>query len=202
MLWTLLMSLATASTIYVDSHNPVLCKLDGALVRKEPATRIIIPELSDNAKYRVEITNLLGATIAFLDVDMNGRDEVYLDYHDGYLDEVRPDHEEMAVDHDGVRVLPYEEFRDLMRKLVKGSVKKKLKVLDARTQGWGITMRQTDEILASFHSRADRMAALERIATRISEPDKFHYLEHHFGVKSDRERMAQMFQTILDQKDQ
>ena len=197
MLWTLLMSLATAGTIYVDSQSPVLCKLDGQLVRKEPATRIIIPELADG-DYRVEITNLLGATIAFLDIDIDGRDEVYLSYHDGYLDEVVPEHEQKAMDHDGLPPLPDTNFRDLMRKLVKGSTKKKLKHLDKRTQGWLMTMRQTDEMLASFHTRADRMSALELIAERISEPDKFRFLDHHFGVKSDRERMAQMFQTLID----
>ena len=197
MFWTLLTSLAAAGTIYVDSQSPVLCKLDGQLVRKDPAVRIIIPDVVDG-EYRVEITNLLGATIAFLDVDLEDNEDLFLQFQDGYLDVVVPDHEKKAIDQNGLQRIPETEFRDLMRKLVRGSLKAKLKQLDKRTLGWGLSMRQADEMLSSFHSRADRMTALELVAERILEPEKYPFLTHHFGVKSDRERLEQLFQTLIE----
>ena len=196
MILTLLLSLANAGTIYVDSNSPVLCKVDSELVRKDPATRIIIPDLVE-ATYHVEITNLFGSTVAFLDVDMPWQGDVYLHYDGHYFDVVEPENEVVAINHDGLPSLANNAFRDMMRKLVKGSTKKKLKTLDKRSLGSSMTMRQTDEMLSSFHSRQDRMAALMLISDRLSEPDKCSFLEHHFGVKSDRERMHQLCDAIV-----
>ena len=46
MFWWLLASLASAGTVYIDCDTPVLAKIDGDLVRKDPTTRIIIPDVA------------------------------------------------------------------------------------------------------------------------------------------------------------
>jgi hypothetical protein len=196
MIWTLLTTLATAGTIYVDSINPVLCKVDNELVRKDPATRIIVPDLAEGA-YHVEITNLFGSTIAFKDVDMSWQGDVHLKFDGDYLDEVVPENEAEAIDQDGLSPLGDLAFRDMMRKLVKGSAKKKLKVLDACSKGGSMTIRQIDEMLASLHTRQDRRAALVLISDRMSQPNMCAFLDHHFGVKSDREAMHELCDAIV-----
>ena len=195
MLWCCLAALASAGTIYLDATTPVLVKLDGELVRKEPATRVIAPDLEEGP-YKVEITNLTGKTIAFKEVTVAWREDVYLEYADGYLDVVTPPAELMYSDK-GLPIIPENIYTKMMRKLVKGSVKKKLKVLDGYTEGYGLTMAQVDDLLNAFHLRQDRLAALVMISDRVTEPDKYPALNHHFAVPSDQERMVELFEAIL-----
>ena len=192
----LLAALASAGNIYVDSSTPVLVKLEGELVRKDPATRIVIADLAEST-YKVEITNLLGNTIAWKDVKIGWDDNVNLEFADGYLDVVKDAAELMYAGKKNLPIMPYDDFAKVERKLVKGSVKKKLKHLDAMTQDWGLTMKQTDEVLEAFEKREDRLAALYQVVDHCTEPDKYNLLLRHFGVKSDRDKATALFEAVL-----
>ena len=198
MLAWLLITIASAGTIYVDAANPVLVKVEGDLVRKEPATRIVVPDLAEGP-YKVEITNLFGKTLAFTDVEMTWDGEIHLAFDGRYLDQVNSAAEEVygAATPDGTPMLSDVNFTAMMRKLVKGSTKKKLKHLDKFTVDHGLTMNQASDLLASFHTREDRLAARVMILDRITEPDKYAALNHHFAVRSDREKMHELFEAIL-----
>ncbi len=199
MFWWLLASLATAGTVYIDCDSPVLAKLDGELVRKDPTTRIIIPDLVEGT-YRVEVTNLLGGTLAFMDVSMNWDDDVYLEYADKHLGKVQDETEQLFIGDDSRPVVPDATFSKMERKLVKGSLNKKLKTMAKYTEGYAVTMRQVDTLLSSYHSRQDRLAALYKLVDLCNEPDKYHALNHHFGVDSDRKKMHDIFEATLNQE--
>lgn len=194
-LW-LLAALAHGGTINVDASTPVLVKLEGDLVRKEPATRIVIPDLSEG-EYKVEITNLLGKTLAFKDVKVGWDDYVNMSYEDGYLDVVQDAVEAVYGDDPKVQLMPITQFAKLQRKLVKGSTKKKLKYMMEYTEGYGLTMTQTDDVLNAFHKREDRLAALFQIVDRVAEPSKYGALDHHFAVQSDLQKMHELFEAVL-----
>lgn len=196
MIWWLLAALASAGTIYVDAATPVLVKLEGDLVKKEPATRIVIPDLAQST-YKVEITNLFGNTLAFKEVDVTWDGNVNLEYQDGYLDIVQAAAEAVYADKSSLPLMPVTQYSRLERKMVKGKTKKKLKVLDEYTQGYGLTMKQTDDVLYAFDKREDRLTALVLILDRIAEPDKYAALNHHFAVKSDLGKMHQLFEAVL-----
>lgn len=194
-LW-LAAALAAAGNIYIDATTPVLVKLEGELVRKDPATRIVIPDLAEST-YKVEITNLFGNTLAFKDVTIGWDDNVNLEYDDGYLDVVKDAAELVYGGKKGLAIVPHDTMAKLERKLVKGSTKKKMKRLDDTLEGWGLTMQQTDDLLNAFHKREDRLAALYQIVDKVTEPEKYNLLMHHFGVKSDRDKMIALFEAVL-----
>lgn len=192
----LLAALATAGNIYVDSKTPILVKLEGELVRKDPATRIVIPDLAQST-YKIEVTNLLGNTIAWKEVDVSWDDDVNLEFSDGRLDLVQEATELVYGGKNQLPIMPFDKFDKLERKLVKGGLKKKLKNLVAMTEGWGLTMKQTDEVLGAFDKREDRIAALYEIIDHCTEPEKYNALMHLFPVKSDRERASELFEAVL-----
>ncbi len=189
-------ALATAGDIYIDSATPVLVRLEGELVRKDPATRIVIPDLSPST-YRVEITNLFGNTLAFRDVQITWDNDVNLEYADGYLDEVKPAAEVVYAGKNKLPLIPHDDFARLERKLIKGSTNKKLKRVERALAGWGLTMAQTDDLLSAFHKREDRITALYAIVDHITEPEKYNVLMHHFPVKSDRDKVYELFEAVL-----
>ena len=195
MLWVLA-ALATAGNIYIDADTPVLVKLEGELVRKDPATRIVIPDLAQST-YKVEITNLFGNTLAWKDVDVDWSGSINLEYADGYLDEVQAAVDLLYAGRQNLPLLPHNDFAKLERKLVKGSLKKKLARLDSALVEWGLTMQQTDKLLVAFHKREDRLAALYQMVDKITEPEKYGLLTHHFAVKSDRDKMTALFEAVL-----
>ena len=199
MFWWLLASLASAGTVYIDCDTPVLAKIDGELVRKDPTTRIIIPDLTEG-DYHIEITNLLGATQAYLDVTMDWENDLYLEYDDKHLGKVVDEQEALFLNGDERPVVPDTTFGKMKRKLVKGSLKKKLKVMQKYTADHAVTMRQIDTLLSAFHSRQDRLAALYYLVDLCNEPDKYHALNHHFGVDSDREKMQALFKATLGEE--
>ena len=192
----LLAALATAGNIYIDASTPVLVKLEGELVRKDPATRIVIADLAQST-YKVEITNLLGNTIAWKEVDVGWDDSVNMEFADGYLDVVKEAAELIYAGKKNLPIMPTEDFAKIERKLVKGSLKKKLKTLETMTEGWGLTMKQTDEILDSFERREDRLTALYSIIDINTEPEKYNAILRHFSVKSDREKASALFEAVL-----
>ncbi|NCG18318.1 MAG: DUF4476 domain-containing protein [Rhodobacterales bacterium] len=198
MFWWLLASLASAGTVYIDCDTPVLAKIDGDLVRKDPTTRIIIPDLTEG-DYRVEITNLLGVTQAFVDVTIGWDNDLYFEYTDTHLDIV-VEEQELFLNGDNRPVVSDTNFGKMKRKLMKGSLKKKLKTLEKYTSDHAVTMRQVDSLLSAFHSREDRLAALYYLVDHCNELDKYSALNRHFAVDSDREKMHNLFEAALSQQ--
>ena len=198
MFWWLLASLASAGTVYIDCDTPVLAKIDGDLVRKDPTTRIIIPDLTEG-DYRVEITNLLGVTQAFVDVTIGWDNDLYLEYTDKHLD-IIVEEQELFLNGDNRPVVSDTNFGKMKRKLMKGSLKKKLKTLEKYTSDHAVTMRQVDSLLSAFHSREDRLAALYHLVDHCNELDKYSALNRHFAVDSDREKMHNLFEAALGQQ--
>lgn len=197
MFWWLLATFASAGNIYIDASTPILARIQGEkLVKKEPSTRIVIPDLAEST-YVVEITDLFGKVIAFKEVSVGWDQNVNLTYEDGYLDVVAEAADLVYADRGGLPLLPHANFAKLERKLVKGSVSKKLKMLDKYTVGYGLTMKQTDEVLSAFHTREDRLAALYQIVDICTEPTKYAVLNHHFAVTSDRDKMTALFEAVL-----
>ena len=42
-----------------------------------------------------------------------------------------------------------------------------------------------------------RLAALYQMVDKITEPEKYGLLTHHFAVKSDRDKMTALFEAVL-----
>jgi hypothetical protein len=192
-LW-LLASLALAGNIHIDAKTPILVKLDGDLVRQDPASRVVIDGL-DPGRYHIEVCNLFGNTMAFADVSVDYNEEVYYLYEGKRLEQVQ-DHvtEVLGQYEDFDPGLPDSEFRNLMRKTLKGSLTKKLKQVTKRTDGYSLDMRQTDELLTSFHKRDERLQVLMMIHEIIRDRRNASALKHHFGVESDQIKMLELFE--------
>ncbi len=188
---------AMAGNIYIDATSPVLARLQGEkLVKKEPAMRIVIPDLSEST-YVVEITDLFGKVLAFKEVDVGWDTNVNLTYDHGYLDEVKAAAELVYAEKGGLPIMPHDLYAKLERKLVKGSTAKKLKMIDKYTPGYGFSMKQTDDVLTAFHKREDRLTALYHSIDLVTEPGKYQVLNHHFPVRSDLDKMHALFEAVL-----
>ncbi len=196
LLW-LFATFAMAGNIYIDATSPILARLQGEkLVKKEPSMRVVIADLSEST-YTVEITDLFGKVLAFKEVDVGWDTNVNLTYDHGYLDEVQDAAELVYAEKGGLPILPHTLYAKLERKLVKGSTTKKLKMIDKYTAGYGLSMQQTDDMLTAFHKRDDRLTALYHSIDIITEPGKYGVLNHHFPVRSDLEKMQQLFEAVL-----
>jgi len=195
MVWWLLASLAMAGNIHIDAHSPILVKLDGELVRKDPAARIVIDDL-DPGNYRIEICNLVGNTVAFSDVSVDHDEEVFFKYEGKNLDRVQDyvtavfgDMEEKFDP-----LLTDEAFRDLMRKVVKGSFTKKQAQVVKRTTGYSMEIRQVDDLLTAFGKREERLFIALMLRDQVRDPQNAARLDEHFGVESDRDKMREAYQ--------
>ena len=192
MMWWLLASLAIAGNIHVDANSPILVKLDGNYVRNDPSSRVLIDNL-DPGRYRIEICNLVGNTMAFADVSIDYDEELYYKYQDKRLDQVRDRVTEVLGDQSFDPAMDDVDFRFLMRKTLKGSLAKKEKQVAKRTAGLSIDIRQLDELLTSFEKREDRLYVVRILREIIRDPQNATALQHHFGVESDRDKMMTLF---------
>jgi len=193
MFWCLLASLAVAGNIHIDAKSPVLVKLDGDYVRQDPAARIVIDSL-DPGKYRIEICNLVGNTMAFADVSVKFDEEVYYKYAEKRLERVQDHVTEVLGAQDFAPAMQDAEFRNLMRKTLKGSLTKKLKQVVKRTAGYSVDIRQMDELLTSFHKREERLQVCALLRKSVRDAHNAAALNHHFGVETDREKMIKLFE--------
>jgi len=194
MVWWILASLALAGNIHIDAHSPVLVKLNGDLVRKDPAVRIMIDDL-DPGSYRIEICNLVGNTMAFADVSIDYDEEVLFNYEGKHLDRVQDEVTEIFGDME-VKFDPLmtdEEFRFLMRKIVKGSYAKKEGQVIKRTSGRSMDIRQLDQLLTSFEKRDERLHIVLLMRELVRDPQNAARLDGHFGVESDRDKMREAY---------
>ena len=191
MFWWLLAGLATAGNIHIDAQSPVLVKVNGVLVRKDPASRIVVEKL-DPGTHRVEICNLVGNPVAFADVSLAYDEQVFYKYANQRLDPVEDAVNQVYGDDLGQTFDPLLSdlgFRDLMRKVVKGSGAKKSAHVMKRTAGYSLEIRHLDLLLASFEKREDRLAVALLVRDRIRDPQNASRLDHHFGVATDLQKM-------------
>ncbi len=192
LLW-LFTSLALAGNIHIEAKSPILVKLDGQYVRSDPSARIVIDSL-EPGKYNIEIVNLVGNIMAHADVSVAFEEEIYFSYADKRLDRVQ-DHvlEELGDEFHDPALQDF-EFRNLMRKTLKGSLTKKLKQVAKRTAGYSVDVRQVDELLTSFHKREERLQVVVMLKDAIRDGQNAPALDHHFGVETDRLKMRELFE--------
>lgn len=196
MFFWLLAPLAAAGNIYVESATPILVKVDSQMVQQEPTTRVIIHDLPEGS-VRVEVMNLLQKTIASTTVYIGEKDSINLLFEDRQIYEVEDAVTEVYGNTDWPAPIPQYNLVKLNRKLVGGSLKRKLKFLDSLTQGYSMTMREVDDMLNGFHQGKDRLVALTLIIDRIREPQNYTAIREHFPVDAERQSMEDMFEAIL-----
>ena len=194
-LW-LLAPLAAAGNIYVESATPILVKVDSQIVQQEPTTRVIIHDVPEGS-VRVEVMNLLQKTVASTTVYIGEKDSINLLFEDRQIYEVDDAVTEVYGTSDWPAPIPQYNLVKLNRKLVRGSLKRKLKFLDSLTEGYSMTMREVDDMLNGFHQGKDRLVALTLIIDRIREPQNYPAIREHFPVDSERQNMEDMFEAIL-----
>jgi hypothetical protein len=190
MLWWMLAGLASAGNIHIEAQSPFLVKVNGALVREDPTVRVVIENL-DPGTHRVEICDPGGSPMAVATVSLEYDEQVFYKYADQSLDEVVDAVEEVYGEKKVVfdPLLSDSDFRDLMKKVVKGSGAKKTAHVVKRTAGYSIEIRQLDLLLASFEKREDRLSVALLVRELVRDPQNASRLDHHFGVDSDLQRV-------------
>jgi len=162
---------ALAGTVTIESDNPVGIRVDGNVV--SPGTSKISVDGLDLGRHTIEITTLSGNSIDAYEVNVASEEAV--------IDLVVINRRlQRAMEHqDAVRFarefgpepLGDEAYQVLLKKLVKGSAKRKFKRLQPWIAESWFTIRQVKDISYSWEKIEDRAMAARMLAPKTIDPE-------------------------------
>jgi hypothetical protein len=162
---------ALAGTVTVESENPVGVRVDGNVI--SPGTSRISVDGLDPGRHVVEITTLSGNPIDSYEVNIASDDAVVeLVVINRRLQRAmdNQDAERFAREF-GPEPLGDAGYQALLKKLVKGSSKKKFKRLQPWISEYWFTIRQVKDICYSWEKIEERAMAAKMLAPKTIDPE-------------------------------
>ena len=161
---------AIAASISISSEVPIGVRVDGEVINAG-ATEVVIDGLSAG-RHVVEALNLSGNMIDAYEVELKREEEVLeLLFVNRRLQRVLDAGDPNVLMDSGPQAVDEAIFADLLRKLVKGSAKKKFKRLDPYITKYWFNIRQVKVIAASWEKMGDRAAAARLLAPKTVDPE-------------------------------
>jgi len=171
-MWTLIaIASALAGTITLESENPVGLRVDGTVI-SPGATATRVDGLS-GGRHVVEITTLSGNVIDTYEVNLTSDTAVVdLVVVNRRLQRAMEgqDVERFAREF-GPEAIDDAAYQALLKKLVKGSAKKKFKRLHPWVSEYWFTIRQVKDICYSWEKIEDRAMAARMLAPKTIDPE-------------------------------
>ena len=169
-MWTFLLNAALAATISLTSDVPIGIKLDGDVVTA--GAREFMSDTLSPGRHVVEALNLSGNQIDVYEIELfTDSDTVELMFVNRRLQRVLDAGDPNVLMDSGPQAMADEVYAQLLKKLVKGSAKKKFKRLQPYIASYWFNIRQVKVIASSWDKMGDRASAARLLAPKTVDPE-------------------------------
>ena len=192
-MWTLItIGTALAGTVSISSEDPIGVVVDGNTVAA--GTREISVDDLEVGLHVVSATNLSGNVIDTYEVNLAGADaRVDLIFVNRRLQRVLDAGSSDLLTDYGPKPMGEADYQELLKKLVKGSSKRKFRKLEPYISRHWFTIRQVKNIAYSWEKIGDRALAARMLASKTVDPENAAAMDSLFPSIQLRKEVHQSF---------